>query len=64
MSDMIDHLINDIDSMRDLTADELESVSGGAMMVVENPPPQPKSPNCPSGALCNGPGSPAAPQPW
>ena len=43
MSDLIDNLINDIDSMRDLTADELESVNGGAMMSAENyvePPPK------------------------
>jgi hypothetical protein len=36
MSDMIDRLINDIDSMRDLTADELESVSGAQMATAEN----------------------------
>ena len=37
MSDMIDNF-EDIESMRDLAANELECVSGGAMAEAENAP--------------------------
>lgn len=44
MSEMIDNLINDIDSMRDLAADELASVSGGECLgPMPHPLPQPKT---------------------